>query len=225
MSEEEEPIDRAQAREVINQGAKAMAWLTQHATDDWMHWSIVVRGWQGLRALAFADAGTRDTTRQAYRDAMTALLERSQQGRIYAGIAKETRNAMTKLCDHIDEVDQWYAALSSSEKLHWKNPQTIAKHCPPHLLAGQGRNFPLRKSTAVKKKKGNPEAEALRATLIRVITKFVMPADPEEAKRLLDTLYQGDPDDGLDGLGKMTLPTWQSRSRRQQPRQKSTCSK
>jgi hypothetical protein len=85
------------------------------------------------------------------------------------------------------------------DRERWTNPQTIVKHCPPHLLVGRGHNKP--KKTKGPKKRGNPEAETLRAILIRVVTKYVMPVDPEVAKALLESPYSSDPDDGLDDLG------------------------
>ena len=54
----------------------------------------------------------------------------------------------------------------------WKHPTTIVKHCPKELLARglKGHNKPPKKGP--KKKKGNPEAETLRALLIYIIDKY-----------------------------------------------------
>jgi hypothetical protein len=195
-------IDPAAARADAVAGARALKNLLKTAGHNWSNgWSIAVRGWRGLRSLAFKRAGVSDTASQAYRDAMSGLLEQAQWID-YRNIPKETRAAMTRLVDHIDEIDQWHATLSVWEKERWTNPQTICKHCPKHLLAGRGHNRPpLRRSKA--KKKGNPEADRLRAILIAIITEFVMPTDPGRAKTLLASLYPDEegPNDSLDDLG------------------------
>ena len=84
------------------------------------------------------------------------------------------------------------------ERERWTNPQTIVKHCPAHMLAGHGHNQPKRKAKGPKKK-GNPEAESLRAVLIKVIKRLAK-YEPD-ALDLLDGLYATDPDDSLDDLG------------------------
>ena len=191
-------VDEKQAKSEIAAGARGLRELQKTAGRNWTNgWSAVVRGWRGLREMAFKRAGERNPQSQAFRDAMSGLLD-SAQNTDYRNIPKETRAAMTKLIGHIDEIDAWYATLSVWDRERWTNPQTIVKHCPPHLLVGPSHNKPKRK--AGPKKRGNPEAESLRAILIRVVTKYVMPVDPEEAKALLDSLYQSDPDDDLDGI-------------------------
>ena len=192
-------IDEAAARQDITAGARALKELKRTAGHNWIGWSSAVRGWRGLRELAFKRSRTCDVKSQAFRDAMTHQLSLVANFE-YRDIPSETRAAMTRLIGHIDEIDAWHATLSVWERERWTNPQTIVKHAPKHLLVGQSHNQPKRPAKG-KKKKGNPEAESLRAVLIRIITKYVMPADPEEAKRLLDGLYQTDPDDGLEGFG------------------------
>jgi hypothetical protein len=193
-------IDENAARQDITAGARALKEIKRTAGHNWIGWSAAVRGWRGLRELAFKRARTRETKSQAFRDAMTYQLNLVANFE-YRDIPSETRAAMSRLIGHIDEIDAWHATLSVWERERWTNPQTIVKHAPKHLLIGQGHNQSKKPPTRGKKKKGNPEAEALRAILIRVITKFVMPVDPAEATALLDGLYQSDPDDGLDGLG------------------------
>jgi hypothetical protein len=191
-------IDEARAKADIARGAKALRDIQSTAGKHWMdYWSPAVRGWRGLRDLAFKRSGVRDLKAQAYRSAMGRLLT-TTDGVVYNSIQKETRSAMTQLIDHIDEIDIWYAGLEWHQRDRWSNPQTLVKHAPKHLLGGHGRNRPQRRSPG--KKKGNPEAEALRAILIRVVTKYVMPIDAEEAKTLLNGLYRSDPDDNLDDL-------------------------
>jgi hypothetical protein len=187
------------AKADIQRGARALKELQRTAGHNWTLWSYAIRGWRGLKELAFKRAGVRDPKAQAYRDAMGALLD-TAQGSDYKAIPTETRAAMNKLTERIDEVDAWHAALPTWDRERWPNPQTIVKHCPREFLTGQGHNRP-RRPAAPKKKRGNPEAESLRAKFIRVVTKYVMPVDPEEAKKLLDDLYQTDPNDSLEGFG------------------------
>jgi hypothetical protein len=192
-------VDEKAAKLDIAAGARALKELKRTAGHNWIGWSSAVRGWRGLRELAMKRARTRDTKTQAYRDAMTYQLGLVANFE-YRDIQKETRSAMTRLVGHIDEIDAWHATLSVWDRERWTNPQTIVKHAPKHLLVGQTHNQPKRPAKG-KKKKGNPEADTLRKIMIRVITKYVMPVDPEEAKALLEQLYQTDPDDGLDGFG------------------------
>jgi hypothetical protein len=192
-------INEKAAKADIAAGARALRELQKTAGRNWTNgWSAVVRGWRGLRDLAFKRAGVQDTASQAYRTAMSDLLALAQNIE-YRSIPKETRAAMTRLIGHIDEIDAWYATLSVWDRERWTNPQTIVKHAPAHLLVGRSHNRPKRAKGP--KNRGNPEAESLRAILIRVVTKYVMPVDPEEAKALLESLYASDPDDGLDDLG------------------------
>jgi hypothetical protein len=193
-------IDEAIAKADIAAGARALRELKRTAGDRWTKvWSPAVRGWRGLRELVFLRIGMRDTRPQAYRDTMKALLAQPENVE-YREILDGTRAAMTRLIAHIDQVDDWHATLDMWTRDRWTNPQTIVKNCPRHLLTGPGHNLPKRGPG--KKKKGNPEAESLRAAFIRVITKFVMPVDPEEAKRLLEALYRSDPNDAIDDIGE-----------------------
>jgi hypothetical protein len=90
----------------------------------------------------------------------------------------------------------WYATLSVWDRERWTNPQTIVKHAPAHLLVGRSHNQP--KKSKGPKKRGNPEAESLRAILIKVIKRLAK-YEPD-ALELLDGLYASDPDDGLEDI-------------------------
>jgi hypothetical protein len=181
------PFDKAAAQDEAARGAGALKWLHDHKTDTWERWSQAIKGWRSLRLLAFDRAGTNDHASQAYRDAMSGLLGTKRYA-VYGEIDKPTRSAMTRLIPAIEAVDEWYVRLPVSEQQRWHHPTTIAKHYPrQNQLAGPRHNQPRRKKG--KKKKGNPDAESLRALLIEVITKYVMPVDPEAAKALLGRLY------------------------------------
>jgi hypothetical protein len=191
-------IDEKTAKADIAAGARALKHLIRTAGHNWTSgWSIAVRGWRGLREVAFKRAGTRDPKAQAYRSAIGDLLAQPQNLE-YRNIPKETRAAMTRLVGHIDAIDAWYATLSVWDRERWTNPQTIVKHAPPHLLVGQGHNQPKR-PRAPPRRKGNPEAESLRAVLVKVIRRLAK-YEPD-ALELLDDLYAGDPDDGVGNLG------------------------
>jgi hypothetical protein len=193
-------IDEKQAKAEIAAGLRALKELKKTAGHNWSNgWSFVVRGWRGLREIAFKRAGSRNPVSQNYRDAMNGLLQTAQHSE-YKDIPKDTRAAMTKLIGHIDEIDAWYATLSTWEKERWTNPQTIVKHCPPHLLVGSRHNVGRRGRSGPKKKKGNPEADTLRKLLIELVNKYVMPVDVEAAKGYLERLYQTDPDESLDDI-------------------------
>jgi hypothetical protein len=195
----EEQIDAETAAADISAGARALKELFYHMHDDWNRWSIVVKGWRALRDLAYAEAQTNDMASQAYRDAIGRMLKLKKYA-IYDQIDKQTRSNMYKLCDRVEDIDIWYASLKPEEKLRWKHPQSIVKHCPNELLSTPRKGPSAKKKKAAgKKKKGNPEADRLRALLIEIITEFVMPANPERAKELLTMLYQEDPNDSLHG--------------------------
>lgn len=193
-----EAIDRD-----IAAGAKMFGELLRKAGDDWTRWSGTILALRGLRALAAEAAGTTNMKSQAHRDAMTALL-RLRKHAIFTQMDNPTRSNCYRLMDHLEDIDEWYGELTRNEKMAWKHPTTIVKHCPKELLTGgmKGHNKPPKKK-GPKKRKGNPEAETLRALLIRIIDKYVQPVDPGEAATLRAMLYPdpNDPDDGLDNLG------------------------
>jgi hypothetical protein len=188
-------LDHDAVERDILAGAEAFKDLLRNASLDWNHWSATILGLRGLRALAFERARTSSMKSQAYRDAMTGLLVQRKYS-IYDQIDKQTRSDAYRMMDRLEDIDAWYAGLERAEKLRWKHPSTIVKHCPKEYLTG-GMNRHNKRPKA-KKKKGNPEAESLREMLIQVIKRLAK-YEPD-ALELLDRLYQTDPDDGLDGL-------------------------
>jgi hypothetical protein len=199
--EQESPLDRESIEADIRAGAKALNELVHHAQDDWNRWDAVIQGWRGLRSLAFEKAQTSNVMSQAYRDAMGDLL-RLKKYAVYDQIDRPTRSVMSRMCDQIEEITLWVAALPAEDKLRWKHPQAVAKHCPPHLLAGgKGGNKPPRKMKVGKKKTSTLEEDRLRQVLILVINEFVAPVNPQRAAELLKLLYPAtNPNDSIDGL-------------------------
>src|SRR5215471_12703685 len=195
--DDEQQFDMDAINDDIAAGAKALSHLLTHAADDWHRWSITIRGLRGLRDLALAKAHTRDIKSWHYRQQLGALL-RLRKHSIYDRIDKQTRSSCYKLLDRLDEIDHWYIALPASDQMRWKHPDSIAKHCPKHLLAGgqHGHNQP--KKTGKKKPASTANEEWLRALLIIVIQEFVMPANPQRARELLKQVYP--PDDFNDHL-------------------------
>ena len=197
---EVEAINLEETRADIAAGAKALRDLHNHVADDWNRWSAAIRGLRGLRNLCWHDIGTTDMRTQAYRDAMGAQLTHKKNA-AYAEIPKDTRSYMYQLCDHIEEVDEWYASLPMDERLRWKHPQSIAKHCPPELLGGETKKAKAKaKKKATKKKRSTIEEDRLRKLLLDVVEKYVQPVDPVEAANLRDQIWASDPSDELDDL-------------------------
>jgi hypothetical protein len=189
-------LDRTALERDIAAGAKAFGELLRNASVDWTHWSATILGLRGLRALAFARAGTTGMQSQAFRNAMSFLLSQ-QKYSIYNQIDKQTRSDCYRLMNRIEDVDNWYAALPATEKLKWKHPNTIANHCPKDFLEGMRRhNQP---KTGKKKPAADAETERVRALLVQAI-EIIMEFKPEAAKRLLAQIYPGDPDDSVDDL-------------------------
>jgi hypothetical protein len=179
--------------------------LAQHRGDDWTHWDLVIKGWRALRAIACNKAGTNNMASQAYRDAMGELLTLKKYA-AYNSLDKQTRSTMYRLCDNIEEITAWYFSdkVSDADRMRWKHPDTIAKHCPQNLLAGFGKNKPRAASGKPVKKRGSSANEDyLRSLLIAVIDEFVQPVNPARAAELRKQLYLAggpDPDDGFEGL-------------------------
>ena len=192
-------FDHAAIERDIAAGAKMFSDLLRRAGDDWNRWSGTILALRGLRSLASEKSGSTNVRSQAHRNAMSELLKLRKHS-IFTQMDNPTRSNCYQLMDHLEEIDEWYASLPRNDKLAWKHPTTIVKHCPKELLARglKGHNKPPKKGP--KKKKGNPEAEALRALLIYIIDKYVQSIDPEEAATLRAKLYQSDPDDSLDNL-------------------------
>lgn len=189
---DKEAIDRD-----IAAGAKAFRELLNNASLDWAHWSATILGLRGLRTLAFAKAGTNNMQSQAYRDAMGALLSLRKHS-VYDQMEKRDRSACYRLMDRLEDVDIWYSAkVSTAEKLRWRHPETIAKHCPKHLLSGTMRRNNQPKRTN-KKPIVSFETERLKALLIQVIKRLAK-YEPT-ALDLLDQVHPADPDDGVDDI-------------------------
>jgi hypothetical protein len=190
-------LDRAAIDRDIAAGAKAFKELLQHADLDWNHWSATILGLRGLRSLAFARARTNKMTSQTYRDAMGYLLGLRTYS-IYDQIDKQTRSDCYRLMDRLEDVDTWYSGLDRNDKLKWKHPTTIAKHCPKEYLSGGMRRHNLPKP-GKKKPAVSAETERLKALLMQAI-EIVMDFKPEAAKRLLAQVHPANPDDKLDDL-------------------------
>jgi hypothetical protein len=195
-------IDKARAEAEADKGNRTLVKLLNHASDDWASWSITIVGWRALHSLAFAKAHTTNTSSQAYRDAMGALLRKKSHA-AYDQIDRPTRSYMSKLCDRIEDIDIWYGGLPATDRLKWKHPQAIAKHAPKHLLAGglRGHNWP--KPTSKEKSTSPAEEDRLRALLIALIREFVAPMNQGRADALLAQVYpagEQDLNDSLEGI-------------------------
>jgi hypothetical protein len=199
-------LDRAAIDRDIAAGAKAFKELLQNAALDWTHWSATILGLRGLRSLAYERAISNNMKSQAYRDAMTYLLGLRKYS-IYDQIDKQTRSDCYRLMDRLEDVDAWYAAkVSTADKLKWRHPSTIAKHCPKEYLSGGLRkhNKPPDK---LKRSVVSAETERLKALLIKVIKRLVQ-YEPG-AIDLLDQIHLSDPDDPL---GEAQLETTKTNS-------------
>jgi hypothetical protein len=193
MTEESEELDRAAIDRDILAGARAFQELLRNANLDWTHWSATILGLRGLRSLAFAKAGTNSMASQAYREAISALLQLRKYS-VYDQIDKQTRSDCYRLMDRLEEVDAWYANLPTADRLRWRHPSTIAKHCPRHLIGMRGHNRPPTNSR--KKPAVTYETERLKALLLSTIKRLAK-YEPE-AVELLDQVQHGRLDDGVD---------------------------
>jgi hypothetical protein len=197
-TDESPTLDRAAIDRDIAAGAKAGQELLRHAAVDWTHWSALILGLRGLRSLAFAKAGTTKMTSQAYRDAMSSLLS-LRKHQIYDQLLdKQTRSDSYRLMDNLEGVDTWYAGLNTADKLRWKHPTTIAKHCPKHLLSGGLRGHNKPPSKGKQKPAVSFETERLKALLIAVIKRLTK-YEPD-AIDLLDQIHAVDPEDRVDDM-------------------------
>jgi hypothetical protein len=188
----EDAFDLDAINEDIATGAKALTYLVQHKEDDWMRWSATIKGLRGLRDLAASKSGSRDLASWHYRQALGALLELKKHA-VYGTLTKQQRSSCYKLMDRIEDIDIWYATISTEDKMRWKSPDAIAKHVPKNLLAGGGgHNRP--KPKGKKKPASTANEERLRAILIAVIREFVMPANPQRGSELLAELYSDEAD-------------------------------
>jgi hypothetical protein len=189
-------LDRASIDRDIAAGAKAFRELERNASLDWTHWSATILGLRGLRSLAFEKAKTNNMKSQAYRDAMSALLMLRKHSD-YDRIDKQTRSDCYKFMDRLEDIDHWYASqVSTHDKLRWRHPTTIVKHCPKHLLSGgmHGHNKPKKKGE--KKPAVTAETERLKALLLQAI-EIIMEFKPDAAKSLLRQVQPADPEDSV----------------------------
>jgi hypothetical protein len=87
--------------------------------------------------------------------------------------------------DRLDDIDAWYLSLPVEQKLRWRHPAAIVKHCPPQFVKGAmiGHNRP-RRSAALRRPAVTAESERLKALLIKVIKRLIQ-YDPT-AVELLD---------------------------------------
>jgi hypothetical protein len=193
--EEFEGIDAEQVHQEIADGAIAFGKLLVHAAEDWTLWETVIRGLRSLCCLACARAHTTHMHSQAYHLAMRALL-RQREYAVYAQIDKRTRSDCYKLMACLEEITVWYASLPPSDKLRWKHPSSIAKHCPRSLVRGGMRNHNSRKSRGPRKPAVTVETERIRALLIQVMY------EPDAAELLDQIMPPGEPNDAFgDGFG------------------------
>jgi hypothetical protein len=204
----EQAIDREAIDADIAAGARAYTKLLRSADDDWTSWSIIIIGLRGLRDLTIALSGSSDIGSFAYRQRFGELVKLKKY-RIYDEIggkrAKQVRSIAYKLMDSIEQIDTWYAGLPPEDKLRWKHPESIIKHCPKAFVGGgRGGNRPKRQRAQKQKKpQTTVETERLRALLIQVI-KLLMKHEPEKAQEFLDQIMpqaEPDPDDDISDIG------------------------
>jgi hypothetical protein len=193
---EHQALDMASIDIDIITGARAYTKLLAHSADDWNSWEATIIGLRALRSLAYAKAGTSNMNSQAYRDAMSRLLMQRKYA-AYGQMEKQDRSACYRLMDRIEEISVWYAGLKPTEKMRWKHPESIAKHCPRHLIA-QGMRGHNRPPKGKKKPLINAETERLKALLIQVIKRLAK-FDPT-ALDLLDQISPADPVDNVEDL-------------------------
>jgi hypothetical protein len=130
---DETPFDMDWIANDITVGAAAYKQLQENAGDTWNEWVKVIVGLRSLRELAFYNVGSCDMKSNAYRVEMRRLLSNPEYA-VYQAINPPTRSSCYSMMEHLDEINEWYDALDDDEKLQWQHPQTIAAHCPEHLL-------------------------------------------------------------------------------------------
>jgi hypothetical protein len=185
----ENALDMASINPDAEAGAEALSGLIRHVNDDWERWEVVVVGFRALRNLAFVRSGTNDIHAYAYRQEIGALL-REPRWSIYSELKKQTRSACYKLMDNLDEISDWYRVQSLDDRLQWKSPKTIAKHCPSHLLSGgqRGHNARRAPSATAEEQRLLREVIRLRGLLTEIILlQQVQP--PDELNDRVDDLF------------------------------------
>ena len=190
-------LDRTAIDRDIVVGARAYQALLKNADLDWSHWSATIVGLRGLHALACEKAGTSSMTSQAFRDAMRSLLQLRKYA-VYDLIPKQTRSECYRLMERLEDIDGWYAQLPADDKLRWKHPASVAKHCPKQFLRGGMRRHNQPPKVG-KKPAVSFETERLKALLIQVIKRLAK-YEPD-AIDLLDQLHlPADPEDRVDDI-------------------------
>jgi hypothetical protein len=179
----------------IAEGVKAYQRLLKNAADDWENWMPVIAGWQALKLKAIATCGTSDVRSNAYQKAMSELM-RKDPYKDYDSINKATRSAMTRMMEHVEDIDRWYTKLPPKDKLNWKNPQTIVKHCPKEYLTNPQHNLPPKDK---KKKKGGGSSERYCTFAMKII-KEMQETDPKRANEYKEQLDKLDLNEDLGGL-------------------------
>src|SRR5262249_44986010 len=135
LDDAEQVLDMESIEADAAAAVKAYSALLHHAADDWNSWAITIRGLRALRDLAFSKAHTSDIKSWAYRQEIGALL-RLRKYAVLDNIEKQTRSTCYKLMDNLDQINVWYVSLSPADQLRWKHPDSVAKHCPRHLVSG-----------------------------------------------------------------------------------------
>jgi hypothetical protein len=167
----------------ITVGANAYTELQNNAGNTWEKWVLVIVGLRGLRELAFANIGVREMRANAYRVEMRRLLSKHDCA-VYQAINAPTRSACYKMMTNLDDICEWYETLDDDEKLWWNHPQTIATHCPQHLLTTTTKLTKPIKDNPKKPKRTSAEYERLRRIAMRAIEEL-MPFKPDVAVTLL----------------------------------------
>lgn len=193
-------FDRTTIDEEIANGARALRDLNKHASQDWHSWSIVIRGLRALRTLALHESGAESVNSGEYRKAFTRLVGmRKYEMYDHDPIDKQARTACYKLMNRIEDVDDWYNGRPIGERLRWKHPETICKHCPPEFLEAGMVDKKKPAAKAKKKAKGlNAEARRYLDILLRILP-VLAKHEPELVQQIYAELpTPEDPSDDLD---------------------------
>ena len=201
QTDQNQLLNKEQIESQIAAGVEAYTKLLDHSSDDWTSWSIIIVGFRALRTLAFNKANTSDIKSWPYRKELTELMQQKKYS-VYDRIGKQTRSTCYKLMDRIEEVDAWYLGLPPAQKLQWKHPDAIAKHCPKYLVQGGIGSNSSKKISSVGKGRKPPvsaESERLRTLLIQTI-KQLAKYEPEAIKLLEQAMPPTELSDPVDNI-------------------------
>lgn len=194
--EDEDDVDPVLDMESVDRdiqvGVKAFSKLLSHASDDWKSWSDTIRGLRALRSLVFSQTKTSSVNSWHYREGLSKLLLQPKYS-VYDHVDAQTRSAAYKLMDCLDEIDVWYEALPVPDKMKWKHPVSVIKHCPSNLVGGSSKGADKPKKPGKKKKPPTLEEERLRALLLEVID-ALMEHDVVTARGYLKRVSSPEPD-------------------------------